>query len=163
MPLVKLEQLGKSYSAGAEPVRALDGITLDIAAGEFVAIMGPSGSGKSTLINLLGLLDRASTGNYWLDGEDISQLGSDHQAGLRNRKLGFVFQNFNLLARSTAIENVELPLVYAGIGRPSGAGVRRGAQGSRARSSRLALAAPAFGWRATARRDCPGNRQRGLG
>jgi putative ABC transport system ATP-binding protein len=115
VPLVRIERLGKTYIAGAAPVPALDGATLDIAAGEFVAIMGPSGSGKSTLMNLLGLLDRASAGRYWLDGEDVGGLGPDHRARLRNAKLGFVFQSFNLLARSTAIENVELPLLYAGV------------------------------------------------
>jgi putative ABC transport system ATP-binding protein len=115
VPLVRIERLGKTYIAGAAPVPALDGATLDIAAGEFVAIMGPSGSGKSTLMNLLGLLDRASAGRYWLDGEDVGGLGPDHQARLRNAKLGFVFQSFNLLARSTALENVELPLLYAGV------------------------------------------------
>jgi putative ABC transport system ATP-binding protein len=115
VPLVRIERLGKTYIAGAAPVPALDGATLDIAAGEFVAIMGPSGSGKSTLMNLLGLLDRASAGRYWLDGEDVGGLGPDHRARLRNAKLGFVFQSFNLLARSTAMENVELPLLYAGV------------------------------------------------
>jgi putative ABC transport system ATP-binding protein len=115
VPLVRIERLGKTYIAGAAPVPALDGATLDIAAGEFVAIMGPSGSGKSTLMNLLGLLDRASAGRYWLDGEDVGGLGPDHRARLRNAKLGFVFQSFNLLARSAAIENVELPLLYAGV------------------------------------------------
>jgi putative ABC transport system ATP-binding protein len=113
VPLVRIERLGKTYIAGVAPVPALDGATLDIAAGEFVAIMGPSGSGKSTLMNLLGLLDRASAGRYWLDGEDVGGLGPDHRARLRNAKLGFVFQSFNLLARSTALENVELPLLYA--------------------------------------------------
>jgi putative ABC transport system ATP-binding protein len=115
VPLVRIERLGKTYIAGAAPVPALDGATLDIAAGEFVAIMGPSGSGKSTLMNLLGLLDRASAGRYWLDGEDVGGLGPDRWARLRNAKLGFVFQSFNLLARSTALENVELPLLYAGV------------------------------------------------
>src|SRR5579863_7034555 len=113
MPVVRIEALSKSYRAGGEPVHALDRVTLEIAAGDFVAIMGPSGSGKSTLMNLLGLLDRPSTGSYRLDGEDVSRFDPDRQAAMRNRKLGFVFQSFNLLARSTAIENVELPLVYA--------------------------------------------------
>jgi len=115
-PVVRVEELGKSYRAGSEPVPALDRVTLDIAAGDFIAVMGPSGSGKSTLMNLLGLLDRPSSGRYWLDGEDVGRLGPDRQAIMRNRKLGFVFQNLNLLARSTALENVELPLVYSGIG-----------------------------------------------
>ena len=115
MPVVRIEELGKSYRAGGEPVRALDRVTLDIWAGDFVAVMGQSGSGKSTLMNLLGLLDRPSSGRYWLDGEDVGRLGPNRQARMRNRKLGFVFQNFNLLARSTALENVELPLVYSGV------------------------------------------------
>ncbi len=118
IPVVCVEELSKSYRAGGEMVRALDRLTLEVAPGDFIAIMGPSGSGKSTLMNLLGLLDRPSGGIYRLDGEDVSRFGPDRQAAMRNLKLGFVFQSFNLLARSTAIENVELPLVYAGIAAP---------------------------------------------
>jgi len=106
--------MGKVYPTLGESIWALSDVTLDIQAGEFVAVMGPSGSGKSTLMNLLGLLDRPSGGNYWLDGDDVGRLCPDRKAELRNRKLGFVFQSFNLLARSTALENVELPLVYSG-------------------------------------------------
>jgi putative ABC transport system ATP-binding protein len=115
-PVVRTESLSKFYRTGSDTVRALDGVTLGIEAGEFVAVMGPSGSGKTTLMNLLGLLDRPSRGRYLLEGEDVSAFKSDKQAAIRNHKLGFVFQASNLLARSTALENVELPLVYAGVG-----------------------------------------------
>ena len=114
--VVRTEALSRSYCTGGRPVDALRGLTLQIAEGEFVAVMGPSGSGKSTCMHLLGLLDRPSGGRYWLDGEDVGRLNADRHAALRNRKFGFVFQNFNLLGRSTALENVELPLVYRGIG-----------------------------------------------
>ena len=114
-PVVEIEALRKTYSGGGAVVQALDGVRLVIEAGDFVAIMGPSGSGKSTLLHLLGLLDRPSSGTYRLDGEDVSRLGPDRQAALRSRKIGYIFQSFNLLARNTALENVELPLVYSGV------------------------------------------------
>lgn len=112
--MIKINNLSKTYSTGAFTVPALKGITLDIAPGEFVAITGASGSGKSTMMNLLGLLDRPSEGSYLLDGMDVSNLNDDDYARLRNRKIGFVFQAFNLLPRLTALKNVELSMLYAG-------------------------------------------------
>jgi putative ABC transport system ATP-binding protein len=116
-PLLSAEGLVKSYFFGQEELRALDGVNLEIRAGEFVAIMGSSGSGKSTLLNILGCLDRPSAGRYVLAGRDVSRLTRSELAEVRNQLLGFVFQNFNLLPRTSALENVELPLIYAGVPR----------------------------------------------
>src|SRR5436190_2549801 len=112
--LVRLLDVHKVYRTGEVDVHAVRGVSLEIRQGEFVALMGASGSGKSTLMNILGCLDRPTTGRYFLDGENVSSLSRDQLADVRNRKLGFVFQNFNLLARTSALENVELPLLYSG-------------------------------------------------
>ena len=111
-PVVQIKDIHKIYDSGEIPVHAVRGVSLDIHKGEFVALMGASGSGKSTLMNLLGCLDRQTRGEYWLDGIEISKLDRNELADLRNQKLGFVFQGFNLLARTTALENVELPMLY---------------------------------------------------
>jgi putative ABC transport system ATP-binding protein len=113
MPLIELRDVWKIYDLGEVQVEALKAATLDIEKGEFVALIGPSGSGKSTLMNTLGCLDRPTRGSYHLAGEEVSTMNRDERARIRNQRLGFVFQNFNLLARTTALENVELPLLYS--------------------------------------------------
>lgn len=113
--LLEIHQLVRTYQVGGQEIRALSGVNLTIQRGEYVAIMGPSGSGKSTMMNMIGCLDVPSSGTYRLDGYDVSRLSDDELAILRNQKIGFVFQNFNLLPKTTALENVELPMLYAGI------------------------------------------------
>lgn len=113
MALIELRDVRKIYSLGEVEVKALAGVTLDIDEGEYVSLIGQSGSGKSTLMNTLGCLDRPSSGSYQLDGEEVTELSLDGRARLRNQKIGFVFQSFNLLSRTSAIENVELPLLYS--------------------------------------------------
>jgi putative ABC transport system ATP-binding protein len=114
-PLIELDGIERFYSTGDVEVRALDGVSMTIASGEFVAVMGPSGSGKSTLMNILGCLDRPTGGRYMLAGREVSRLSKTDLADVRSQTLGFVFQNFNLLARTSALENVELPLMYQGV------------------------------------------------
>jgi len=113
MPLIQIRNLAKCYDLGEVQVHALRQVNLDIEKGEFVALIGPSGSGKSTLMNTLGCLDRPTSGSYLLAGEEVVTMNADQRAQLRNRRIGFVFQNFNLLSRTTAVENVELPLMYS--------------------------------------------------
>lgn len=115
--VIKLKNIKRFFKIGDVEVQALRGVDLTINKGEYVALMGPSGSGKSTLMNLLGCLDTPSAGKYWLSGQDVSQMDDDELAEIRNKEIGFVFQTFNLLPRSTALDNVALPLVYAGYGR----------------------------------------------
>ncbi len=121
MKIIELKDVSKTFVLGDSPVKALDRVTMTICQGEFVAVMGTSGSGKSTLMNVLGCLDRADTGEYLLEGINVSRMDRDQLAHVRNRRIGFVFQGFNLLPRTSALENVELPLLYSplGLGRES--------------------------------------------
>ena len=114
--LISMRDLWKTYEMGSEQVHALHGVSFDVRKGEYIAITGPSGSGKSTLMNLIGCLDTPSKGEYWLNGKNVSEMDDDELARIRNQEVGFVFQTFNLLARATALHNVELPLIYGGVG-----------------------------------------------
>jgi len=133
--MISVRDLTKHYHVGDHVVRALRGVTLDVAAGEFVTVVGPSGSGKSTFMHILGCLDRPTSGQYLLHGRDVSHLGADELARVRNETIGFVFQGFNLMARTSAVENVELPLLYT----------RQGALGAAERRSRAMRALEAVG------------------
>jgi putative ABC transport system ATP-binding protein len=113
--MIQISNLMKSYKLGGETVHALNNVSLDIKNGEFLAIIGPSGSGKSTLMNMIGCLDRPDSGQYFLDGKEIAKMNDNDLATIRNQKIGFIFQNFNLLTKLTALENVELPLIYSGV------------------------------------------------
>jgi len=114
--LISMRDIWKTYEMGSEKVHALHGVSFDVKKGEYIAITGPSGSGKSTLMNLIGCLDTPSSGDYWLNGKNVSEMDDDELARIRNQEVGFVFQTFNLLARATALHNVELPLIYGGVG-----------------------------------------------
>jgi putative ABC transport system ATP-binding protein len=144
-PLIALEDIKKQYRMGDVQVQALAGVSLSIQKGEFVALMGASGSGKSTLMNLIGCLDRPTSGSYRLQGQDVAKLDKNALADIRNRSLGFVFQSFNLLTRTSALENVELPLLYAGIGtkerhRRARAALERVGLADRLQQQRVAIA-----------------------
>ena len=157
-PLIRLVDLKRSYALGDITVHALRGVSLDIEAGSFIAVVGASGSGKSTLMNILGLLDRPTSGSYYLEGRDVSGFDRDRRAELRNRKIGFVFQNFSLLPRTTALENVELPLLYNGLAAPPRPASRQGDGAPERRLSRRPRpphAEPALGRAAAASRHRP--------
>lgn len=117
MSIIRLDQISRSFQMGAETLQVLKGINLTIEKNEYVALMGPSGSGKSTLMNILGCLDTPTNGKYWLDDLDVSMMNDDELAEIRNKKIGFIFQTFNLIPRLSTLENVAMPLIYAGVGR----------------------------------------------
>src|SRR6186713_2662376 len=117
MSLIRIRNISRLYRVGSETIHALRNVSLDIEKNEYVALMGPSGSGKSTLMNILGCLDTPTSGEYWLNGKEVSLMTENELAEVRNKEIGFVFQTFNLLPRASALDNVALPLVYAGLGK----------------------------------------------
>ena len=163
MALIEVRDLWKTYVMGSEEIHALRGVSIQIERGEYVAIMGPSGSGKSTLMNLIGCLDTPTKGSYLLNGKQVSQMNDNELAQIRNEEIGFVFQTFNLLPRASALQNVELPLVYGGVATPRSAGAREGgARESRTRiahdpqTQRAMTTARAGRWRrCDSRASCP--------
>ena len=159
MSIIDVRDITKIYLLGDVPLTALSDVSLTVKKGEFIAIMGPSGSGKSTFMNILGCLDKPTSGNYLLDGFDVSTLDRDQLAEIRNNKIGFVFQGFNLLRRTTSLENVELPMLYSGI--PAKDEKRKGSCGAEdrgTRRSRESLFQPAFRRPAAEGRHCAGYR-----
>ena len=153
--LIETRDLRKDYVLGDNVVHALAGVSMTIEAGEFVAVMGPSGSGKSTFMNMIGCLDRPTAGSYWIAGEDVARMNADDLAAVRNRRIGFVFQQFNLLARTSALENVELPLMYANV--PAQERHQRALRQAEAGRTRRALRPPAV---AALRRPAAARRDR---
>ena len=163
--VISVKNLVKTYVVGEVEVRALRGVNLDVQPGEFLAVTGPSGSGKSTFMHIIGCLDRPTSGQYFLDGKDVSRMSKDALAVVRNKKIGFVFQGFNLLSRTTALDNVELPLLYGNSGMKNRRAAQAGdgsAEGRGPREPGRSPSQPAVRRSAAARRDRAGAHQRAV-